>query len=1376
MYFSFKKPNVILFISTVFWIFSNICAFSQYKYETLTTSDGLSQGFISDILQDKDGFMWFATKAGLNRYDGYTFKVFAHDGFDKNTICSNDICCLFEDSKGRIWIGSNDNGISVYDKKNDVFCHLFHDPQNQNSISGNTILNSFIEMADGKILTYASTKGIDIIDLPDISSKEVQPTIVHLNTQEKTVQKILFKDDKGIIWYLSNSKLYRFNLEKKQFEWYRDKTPFNHFLINKDGTIWTNDENYSLMDHNIDYPLFTKSVSNRHSTEFYSDINGFFWIGILDENKMQIFDIKKWERGKPLNPDACLMSTESNISAKKMMKDISGALWIGTNGLGIRKYTFESEKFKFLTKGFSIRKIISLGNNEITLLGWGHKKSITLEGKNLKTEVFDDKEQNMFISKNGTQWKLILKHTVQSNGFVANMESYNPKTKIAKHYDLSFPIEYTFLPPIIEDNKGDIWTSCINNIVVKFDPNTGGAFKYDIKSDNKNLPLAVTTALFEDSQGVFWMGTENGLAKILFNKLLNSSPSVKWYRNNMDNKNSINSNQIASILDDPNDNNFLWISTKGGGLNRLNKSTEEFVHITTNEGLCNNVVYGILSDTFGNLWGSTNKGIFCLLQKKNEEKTWNFRHFTKADGLQDDEFNTGAYLKLPNGSLAFGGVNGLNIFNPAEVLQNGFTPNVFITNIMVGNQPVFPNDKTGVLKESIEYTKSITLNHLQDILTLEFSSLDYTNPLQNKYRYQLEGIDKDWIESGTRRSATYLHLPSGNFVFKLQGSNSQGIWSDKIAQLTIIVLPPWWATWWAILFYLAILVLSLRTYFKYKLNKTKIETQLVFEQNEAKRIKELDKAKTQLYTNMTHEFRTPLTVILGMVKQIKNAPKEHFGNGLEMIERNGKNLLNLVNEMLDLSKLEAGKMELNFEKGDVIQFLRYIVESFHSMAESQGKQMHYLASIDTLNTEYDAEKLRQILSNILSNALKFTKDKGNIYITISSSAEHIHGNKKILILKVKDTGSGIPEDQLLHIFDRFYQVDNSHTRNAEGTGIGLALTKELVQLMEGTIEVKSPPIGSKIGTEFTVTLPMIVVELNNVLSIKPNEYGNNNQITSQIPVEVLDLPSRTNNSSELILLVEDNADVVAYTASCLPEYRLAVGRDGQEGFDIACTLIPDLIITDVMMPFVDGFEMSKRLRKDERTSHIPIIILTAKADIESKLEGLDYGADAYLEKPFYKEELKLRIKKLLEQRRLLQKIYSNLSGIQKTKDIPNDEIKMEEEGIKTIVIPKIENEFVKKVREEIEKNLSNESFSVELLSKNIFMSHSQVHRKLSALIGHSPNQFIRTLRMQKAKELLKTTDESITNISSICGYSDVSYFGKVFKQEFGITAFEYRNK
>jgi signal transduction histidine kinase/DNA-binding response OmpR family regulator/ligand-binding sensor domain-containing protein len=1362
---------------TLLFLWMSKPTFGQFKYETLSTAHGLSQGFIWDILQCKDGFLWMTTKAGLNRYDGYTFKVYNHNGFDSHSISHNMTWYLYEDSKGRIWVGS-DHGLNIFDKKTERFYRLFHDPKNPNSLSGNLVDEQITEFAEGQFLVNTSHDFFDIVTVSDDFFEDKEGIkIEHVKkpknsfNQNSSYNEVIFTDHKNRTWYKCNDHLYQFNSKKYTFELLKvGNVAGNQIQKNNDGTVWLNTEFISLLDGNDVHPVFDKPMIELDRKTLLVDDKGRLWKSKSNGRALEIFDISKWEKGKTLDSEKCKTHHDSSfVGIFKMYKDRSGLVWLGTNGYGLRKYSFEHEKFTHVAHNYSIRKVIPTQKGNIFTRVWTKGGNYILDPKgNMLVNNWDNSggsDNDYFVSKDDYFW--LTKVNLETQ--IKEIQQINHSTNQIKSFAVDFKGIYSNTQYLLEDKNGYIWFGG-QGVIGVFDPKSGKNRELMLnKYLYQKLPLStVVTASYRDNEEQIWIGTQEGFAKIEIKDVFNSEPKISWYTNDPNNKFSLNNKNVSTFLQDPIDDRFLWIGTKGGGLNFMEKSTGKIKHINTDAGLCDNTVYGILSDESGNIWGSTNNGLFCILASQDRKGAFEIRHFTEAAGLQAAEFNTNAYAKLPNGDLAFGGVNGLNIFNPKEILLDSFTPNIFITKLIVGNQIVRNNDKTGILTQAIEFTQSITLNHDQDVFTLEFSSLDYRAPDQIKYRYRLDGIDNEWIESGTRRNVSYSHLPAGTYTFKVQGSNSLGIWNDHVKELNIIILPPWYASWYAYLCYVLILGFGIRAYYKYKIAQSKMAAQLQFEQHETHRIKELDKIKTHLYTNITHEFRTPLTVILGMVQHIRKSAHDHLDSGLDMIERNGNNLLRLVNEMLDLSKLEAGKMELHLAQGDVINFIRYIVESFHSIAESQDKKMHYLSSLDNQYAKYDEEKLRQIISNLLSNALKFTSKKGDIYV--STALDHENN----LCIKVKDTGKGIPESQLHHIFDRFYQADSTHTRHAEGTGIGLALTKELVQLMDGEISVKSPPVGSKVGTEFTVILPLEFIqeyiESTEIKTEREVQVQNTNDVH---PFTHLNIQNQTHSGKELILLVEDNADVVAYTASCLQEYRLAVGRDGQEGYDIACNLIPDLIITDVMMPFVDGYEMTKKLRDDMRTSHIPIIMLTAKADIDSKLEGIEYGAEVYIEKPFNVDELTLRVRKLLEQRAILQRAYAAQMGLlQHPKPLEHPETEISQ--YQDMVIPKMENEFVKKVTAEIEAHLSDEAFSVEQLAKNLFMSYSQVQRKLNAVIGMSPNQYIRVLRLEKSKQLLSTTDETILNISMMCGFSDPSYFGKVFKQEFGKSPQEWR--
>jgi signal transduction histidine kinase/DNA-binding response OmpR family regulator/ligand-binding sensor domain-containing protein len=1345
-------------------------------HEVISTAQGLSQGLVNDMIQDKEGFIWIATKGGLNRYDGYSFKVFTTDPQDSNSISSNAVSNLMEDNKGRIWAGTYDGGVNVYDKKTGHFLRITQKEGQTSGLSTNRIESAMIELPDGRVLVCPQGGGLNIISLPGGESRTY--SIVAQNTPENKQALGIGKDDKGYIWVgCTDKSIYILNPATLSFELLSDGHTFTN-LIERSGKY---------LSARASQVFFLEPVP--HTPLVLIDSTGRMQPGILTAGEGGGLLIKNQFPFKPgasgnnfydfsgLNAGAnitdagiCYLKTDvKDQTIKCMLLDRSGVLWMGTLGHGIYKYRIRSDRFKPIEPNLSLQRITILNKNIIYLQGWKSVKSITAAGikstSPIETIVANNPATVVLQAQNGDYW----------------VWSYSEKTilwytaglKLKGNYVL--PVNTTSteqLQPLIEDSRHNIWVCGSNGTLAKLDPATGiiAKFKININQYTGTTALTQSNTFYEDAQGIYWLGTEHGFARLVF-KADTTAPEVKWFKNIPGNNNSLSYNYVSSFMDDPVNADYLWICTKGGGLNRMEKSTGNFIHYTTKQGLPNNVVYGVLADKAGNIWGSTNRGLFCMLAAKEKKDAQPiFRTFSTSDGLQADEFNTNAFGKLANDDLVFGGVNGINVFNPQKVLSSSYSPNVYITAIQIGNKVIAPGDETGVLKETIEQTASITLSHLQDVLTLEFSSLDFSAPQQNKYRYQLLGIDKEWVESGTRRTATYLHLPAGTYTFNVQGSNSQGIWSNKTAEIKITVLPPWWRSWWAYIIYVLLMALAIRAYLKFNVNKARLESQLNYEQLEAKRVKELDTVKTQLYTNITHEFRTPLTVILGMANQVIENPGEQFNSRMNMIVRNGRSLIKLVNEMLDLSKLETGKMPLQLTQGDVIHFLRYIVESFHSLANSQQKQLHFLTDIDTLFMEYDQEKIRQIVSNLLSNAIKFTPEKGNIYISVTENALPTENDKSTLIIKVKDTGIGIPEDQLPHIFDRFYQLDNSHTRKTEGTGIGLALTKELIRLMKGEIIVKSLPAGSPRGSEFTVSLPLRKVDAVN--EIVEDDVRKSFSIT--VPPdgtkaeEIND--DKRNENAPLILLVEDNADVVAYIASCLPDYKVAVGKDGREGFEIAVDMIPDLIITDVMMPFIDGFELITKLRGNENTSHIPVIMLTAKADIHSKIEGLQRGAEVYLEKPFNKEELLVRIQKLLEMRKHLQQHYLTKAGFNTNSTITMATPVISEE----ITDHKTEDAFVKKVREAVEQHLADVNFSVEQLCKLVFMSHSQLHRKLDALTGFSPNKFIRMIRLKKATVLLQNQSNSIASVALDCGYNDPGYFARIFKQEYGITPQEWR--
>jgi len=701
--------------------------------------------------------------------------------------------------------------------------------------------------------------------------------------------------------------------------------------------------------------------------------------------------------------------------------------------------------------------------------------------------------------------------------------------------------------------------------------------------------------------------------------------------------------------------------------------------------------------------------------------------------------------------MVIGYRRGLGFFHPDSLVPNKEIPLPYLTSIKVFEQE-FNTDT------SLFNLHQIELIHKQNFLTFEYSAIALRPNDMLRFFHQLEGVDRDWVET-PRRFASYSNLSPGDYIFRVKVENGYNEPSEQTSYLKIIIYPPWWKTWWAYCLYILVLGSILFGFYRYQLKR-----QLI--QREAVQLRKLNTLKSQLYTNITHEFRTPLTVILGMVDEIKSRLKpgdiNRFEESLNMIKRSGGNLLHLVSQMLDLSKLESGKLELQCVQADIIPYLQYLTESFQSLADSKGIKLVFYNEIKEVIMDHDPDKLFNIISNLLSNAIKFTPSGGKVIFHVNKSHET---SSEKLILKIKDTGIGIPAKELPHIFDRFYQVDGSSTRPGEGTGIGLSLTKELVILMKGKINVKSQP-GE--GCEFTVSLPVTQNALRQEAGFKDRpatlEIEDKQEIQTAMEPTLLNSPEYllpNIDDQPLTLIVEDSQDVAKYIASCLgKEYKIHFAKDGQEGINKAFELIPDIIICDVMMPEKDGFEVCSTLKQDERTSHIPIIMLTARATKEDKLKGLTSGADAYLSKPFDKKELLIRIEKIIELRRhLLEKYSSRKHKLKST--LSNDNI---------------EDGFLQKIISAVEKNIDDSHFGTLQVAHAIGMSESQLYRKLKALTGKSTAVFIRTIRLHKARELLTTTSLNVSEIAYETGFSDPAWFSRVFKEEFGVSPNTFRNK
>ena len=1360
-------------------LFLTGCLHAQQTTEAasvVTVNNGLSQGMVFDILQSRDGFIWIATKDGLNRYDGYHCKIFWPDPFDRFSISASDIRKIYEDSRGRLWV-CTPLGLDIYIPESGRFFHVSNDQLSgfttQSDIEG---FADFAEMPDGSI--WVLTSGLifkigepsAILDAagkagnayPTLQITSISPPVS--NKSPDGVHFIsIFHSTKHALLVGTSGGLYAADpLTGRLTEKALSGTPVRITGEDKTGQIWLQVPGKPVLLWEPAWRYFVyenwpwqsciwdgKAVSPlRFETErgdiFRFDREGYLWL--LHKNRL-----RKWHPGNlPAggNPELDCFFSEPSVNMDdfhppSMTIDRSGIVWVGTNGYGLLKVTLEKPKFTSYLPQVSQRYLDEDPEGNIhtatepdvlytSMYFKGH-----IPNPWFPVRIYREQIYRLVFDAAGNCWK---------NGEADQLYRMDAQSKSVR----SFPWKGRGL---IYSKRGKLYGASEEGLM-QFDPVTEQSTL--IRFDRlQKLPstYAFIHCLFEDAAGDIWIFVYEGLIRAHPER---EGFRFEYFKNNPADPTSLFNNFILSVADDPLEPaRYLWVGTKVG-LDRLDKQAGTFRHFGTGQGLPDNVIYGILSDNSGHIWLSTNKGL-CRFHVREET----VKNFTLADGLQSNEFNQGCYLKTRDGALLFGGVNGITSFYPDSLRFNQHIPQMQIVDVQVNNEAI-RNDRL----------HNLSLTYRQNFLTLEFAALEFSNPSQNHYRYRLIrhslfGWEEDEhdIDLREKNVVQLANLQPGRYTFKVLGSNNDDVWSTEPAVLEFVIAPPWWAAWWAYLLYASLAVTGVWLFYRYQLRRR-------MESQETLRLRELDDFKNRFFTNITHEFRTPLTVILGTTQQLSDQPFEPpVRNKLKLIRRNGENLLRLINQLLDLAKLESRSLKINYEQGDVLAYLRYITESLHSFADVQKVMMRVESSESSIVMDYDPERLLQIVYNLLSNAVKFTPSGGEVVLR-AATVKPEGAASPFLQITVTDTGVGIPTEDLPYIFDRFYQANNLEKAKAGGTGIGLSLTRELVGMMQGSISVESTP-GQ--GAAFTVLLPIlnrsemreVRSEMRDIRSEKREVRNEKREVRSEM---------REAESGEVphVLIIEDNPDVVEYLAACLKQgdhegrpYVVDFAYNGRVGIEKALENIPDLIISDVMMPEKDGFEVCDTLKNDERTSHIPLILLTARADVESRLAGLRRGADAYLSKPFHQEELLLTLHNLLELRRKMQIALRDRSIM------PSNE--PEQQVVHAPApVPDPENAFLGKIISHIEQHLDEAEFGVPEMSRAMGLSQSQLYRKIKALTDLSTAGFIRNVRLKKGKHLLETTDLTVSEVAYEVGFTSPNYFSDAFLEMFGARPTEIR--
>lgn len=1354
----------------------------ELRLERISNDLGLSQNTINAIFQDQQGFLWVGTNDGLNRFDGYHFKVYTFDSFDSLSLSDNRIQAIYESRQGRLWVGTA-NGLNCFDRKKGHFRRFFADGS-ANSIPHNSIL-SISESRDGYIW-IGTQNGMARISETEAPAGFQFRQFLHASGQNEQNIRVLAaeEDENGVLWVSTHSAIFQMTLRESPGGYRLEKfdesrlpghwqSPAaradnrNRVFKGPDGGIWITSgpgiarwiasegrfETYDMLGSDPDAVLGywpgAKDITQGHS--------GKIWVGHF--TGLDVFDPEKNEfiQYNSATGPALAGTLEYGVSAVYESRD--QILWVGSFGVGLYKYDpfarrfsrKESDNSILLWEGGSVRSILPHSSGKV-LVGIANVGFITLDPGNL--------EQRPITCPSSVEedWGVVydMLETPAGEIWIASMSGLFRVSIEEECMQLleAFTVnnnnergrEASFVYQVLRSLNGDIWIAT-DSCLGKLDRSTRSFDFFPLlegKAYTSGFPV-----LYESADGTIWVGTSNGLLQ--FDQ---DSKSFSRYANNPRQAHSLSHNVVKTLHDDPfQPDRYLWAGTAGGGLNRLDRKSGRFQHFMEKEGLPDKVVYGILADEEGHLWLSTNKGL-CVFSAKD----FSVKNFDSGDGLQDNEFNTYAYHKSADGRMFFGGINGFNAFLPEKVLTvNPQVPSVVLTGLSVDGKPVkqASHSRGGYISSDITIADEIRLSYLNKTIILEFAALHYTKPSMNQYAYKMDGFDHDWNHVGTQRTATYTNLNPGIYTFRVKGASKDGVWSEKAAEVKIVITPPWWRTWWAYTLFALASVLLLAALRQYELGRQQLKNQLLREKLEADSLKEADRLKARFFANISHELRTPLTLILGQIDSLITQDRPEKRNArLAMAQRNAKRLLQLINELLDFSKLEAGRMELHARKNDIIPFLKNTLQSFESMAEEKDITIGFYSDIEHQPLYFENDKMTKVFYNLLSNALKFTPQGGAV------SMHLLRESPEQVAIEIRDSGIGIPAELLPKVFDRFFQIDSSNTRRYEGTGIGLALSKELVELHGGSIHAQSRQ-GE--GTCIRVLLPIDPgLEQAPEKEAQPSSEAYQPEVLfspAEFGTPVIDQAHSKAVEGPQILIVEDNADVRSYLKGHLQDagFQVLEAADGKEGLDKAADSIPALIITDLMMPRMDGYTFAEKVRSDEKISHIPIVMLTAKASEGDKLQGLQLGIDDYLVKPFSSKELLVRINNLIQLRRQLRERFSKATVIH-----PSEVSAISKDRV-----------FLQKVLQSIEAHLEDEQFSVSVLADSVAMSANHLNRKLQALIDQSAGQLIRSMRLQRAASLLVQDAANVSEIAYRMGFSSPANFSRSFKNQFGCSPSEY---
>lgn len=1355
-------------------------AAAQFQPRNLTKrwsiKDGLSQGVVNSITQDRQGLIWFATEDGLNRFDGYSFTVFQYDPDNKTSIADNFVQSIFKDSDGILWVSSR-KGLMEFDPYHETFSLYQHDFQHQKNNVSNDV--SYItEGSSGNLWLSLYGSGFASFNKDKKTFVSYTPDNLPGLTSEKTVA--ILEDNFGLLWVATQDGgvnvfvVSQGSVIKKMNEISSDlhlsMLNVHCFAEDKFGNIWIGTSQGLVVYKRQENKFFhfddkAFAISKVNVFSLFTDSNDNLWIGSQGEGLYQL-DLRQFNT-RPLN-DFIFVAVKNlndfDISKRTIQciyEDKDKNIWIGTFGDGVYFISDVKENFVKIQKPVYENTALSF----VPYYG-----------------MCNDHDGNLWLGTDG-------------NGIYKSDLSGNTIRHYTSETDQS--LKDNAIISALRDGRGRLWFGSYSQGVFWYKSNTDSFVNYRYQNENTRRGGNDVRVIFEDSNNNIWIGTNRGGLCLLDEKennytnpshfndaLLNGdvrsitediqgniwigfygdgvysySPVTREFKRHFNNAESpeLKSDVVFAVKADRKGN--IWIGTRGGGLCVFNPAKNTFRRYTDKDGLSNNTINAILIDNNQNVWASTNAGI-----SKYDVTKSKFFNYNVFDGLQEGQFNPGSALYNDlGGYMCMGGTLGLNIFYPDQIKDVLKKPEIMLTGLSLFNKPIKVNDSTDgkpVLKQVLSQTDQIVLKNNQNVLTFEFVALNFSYPEKNTYAYKLEGFDDDWNFVGNQRAATYRYLAPGKYVFKVKASNVENVWDDAYASVGIEIKYPFWQTPWAyVLYTITLAAVSLMIYTSRR-KQLSLRRRLKIEKNQRRHERQLVQQKLTFFTEISHEFKTPLTLMIGPLEEMlsKETGLTPEGRKLKMVYRNAHKLLNLINKLLDYRKIESGNILLKVKEDNIVAFVEEVYIAFKELANHKHLKFHFYTDQPVIMLWFDKEKLEMVLNNILSNSFKYIGKGDEISVHVARQVTDKYPNGRAVI-KIRDNGIGIPKKHLGNIFDWFYKGDSSGTMNS---GIGLSLAKKLVHLHKGEIFVDSVE-GN--GTVFSIKIPLgkdhlkpdeIVMEAE-ADQLLP-DIKSDNVHESMLLQEAVEYASNK-KGLKCILIIEDDEEIRTFLKEYFEtNYRILESSNGREGLELAVNMPPDLIISDIMMPELDGIDFCKTIKSNIKTSHIPVVLLTAKTSLTHQKEGIGTGADAYITKPFSPDILSLTVSNLLQSRENLMRFYRNLfaeySG--QRKDMNS-----------------LDEKFLHSIYEMLKANIDKPDFNVNELCEVLNMSRSLVYKKVKMLTGLSPIEYVRSLRMQEAAKLLKTKKYKVFEVVYMVGFSDLKYFRQCFTKEFGYSPSDF---